>query len=202
VAQVETAAYSLSGWMLDFFASGEVVGRDGNRSPIAAPHGAFPCQGEDRWCTIACHEDADWQRLVAAIGAPSWATDARYATAAGRKQHEDALEERLASWTRERTAEEVVALLQGAGVEAGVVETCRNLNADPQLAQRGHFQPVQHEVLGEHTCEKLGYDLSGTPAKIERPGSMLGEDSGCVYRNLLGLSDIEIAALTSDGVLR
>lgn len=202
VAQVETAAYSLSGWMLDFFANGEVAGRDGNRSAVAAPHGAFPCRGEDRWCTIACHEDADWQRLVAAIGSPSWATDARYATAAGRKRHEDELEQELTSWTREHRAEEVMALLQSAGIEAGVVETCRDLDADPQLAHRGHFHPVQHAVLGKHTCESLGYGLSDTPGAIERSGPLLGEHSTSTHRDILGLSDAEIDSLAADGVLR
>jgi crotonobetainyl-CoA:carnitine CoA-transferase CaiB-like acyl-CoA transferase len=202
VAQVETAAYSLSGWMLEFFANGEVVQRDGNRSRTMSPHGAFPCRGEDRWCTIACHDDADWQRLVAAIGAPAWARDVKYATVAGRKRHEDEIEAGLAGWTRERTAEDVMAALQSVGVEAGVVETCRDLNTDPQLAHRGHFHPVHHAALGDHPCEALGYRLSETPGEIERPGPLLGEHSAYVYRDILGLRDAEVEALAADGVLR
>lgn len=202
VAQVETAAYSLSGWMLEYFANGEVVQRDGNRSRVAAPHGAFPCRGEDRWCTIACHEDADWQRLVAAIGAPEWARDARFRSEAGRLEHAGASERGLATWTRERSAEEVMATLQAAGVEAGVVETCRDLDADPQLAHRGHFRPVSHAVLGDHTCERLGYELEGTPGVIERPGPLLGEHSTTLFREILGLSVDEIEGLRADGVMR
>lgn len=202
VAQVETAAYSLSGWMLELFANDDVAQRDGNRSRTAAPCGAFPCAGDDRWCTIACHDDVDWDRLVAAIGTPDWASDPRYTTVEGRKRHENAIERGIASWTRERSAEDVMRLLQDAGVEAGIVETCRDLNSDPQLAHRGHFQPVAHEVLGDHTCEALGYALSGTPAAIERPGPLLGEHSQHVYRDILGLADDEIAVLAADGVLR
>lgn len=90
---------------------------------------------------------------------------------------------------------------QSAGVEAGVVETSRDLNADPQLAQRGHFVPVQHEVLGPHTCEKLGYALSATPGAIERQGPLLGEDSQHVYRDVLGLSEETLTTLRGDGIL-
>lgn len=201
VAQVETAAYSLSGWMLEYFANGEVVQRDGNRSRVAAPHGAFPCRGDDRWCTIACHSDEDWQRLTRAMGSPAWALDPRFATLAQRKRCEDELESLISSWTRERTAEEVLSVVQSVGVEAGVVETSRDLNADPQLATRGHFVPVQHEVLGPHTCEKLGYALSATPGRIERQGPLLGEDSEHVYRDLLGLSEETLTTLRGDGVL-
>lgn len=201
VAQVETAAYSLSGWMLEYFANGEVVQRDGNRSRVAAPHGAFPCRGEDRWCTIACHGDEDWQRLTRAMGSPAWAIDPRFATLAGRKDSEDELESLISSWTRDKSAEEVMSAAQSAGVEAGVVETSRDLNADPQLAQRGHFVPVQHEVLGPHTCEKLGYALSATPGAIERQGPLLGEDSQHVYRDVLGLSEETLTTLRGDGIL-
>ena len=201
VAQVETAAYSLSGWMLEYFANGEVVQRDGNRSRVAAPHGAFPCRGEDRWCTIACHDDEDWQRLTRAMGSPAWALDPRFATLDDRKACEDELESLISSWTRERTAEEIMSAVQSAGVEAGVVETSRDLNADPQLAERGHFVPVQHEVLGPHTCERLGYALSVTPGTIERQGPLLGEDSEHVYRDILGLSEDVLTTLRGDGVL-
>src|SRR5690606_14264070 len=83
----------------------------------------------------------------------------------------------------------------------GVVETARDLNVDPQLAARGHFVPVQHEVLGRHTCEKLGYALSAMPGAIERQGPMLGEDSAYVYSEILRLSDDAIATLREDGVL-
>lgn len=201
VAQVETAAYSLSGWMLEYFANGEVVQRDGNRSRVAAPHGAFPCRGEDRWCTIACHDDEDWQRLTRAMGSPAWALDPRFATVAGRKSHEDELESLISSWTREQTAEEIMSAVQSADVEAGIVETSRDLNADPQLEARGHFRPVQHQVLGPHTCEQLGYALSATPGAIDRQGPLLGEHSEDVCRAILGMSDDEVRALRADGVL-
>ncbi len=202
VAQVETAAYSLSDWLLELFANREVVGRDGNRSRDAAPHGAFPCRGEDRWCTIACHDDRDWQRLVEAMGRPPWALDPRLADLAGRKAAEDEIEAGVARWTGELAAEEVMAHLQAAGLDAGIVATDQDLLDDPQLAHRRHFRPMEHAALGSHLCEALAYRLSDTPGEIARPGPLLGEHGEHVYREILGLSDDEIAALTRDGVLR
>jgi benzylsuccinate CoA-transferase BbsF subunit len=201
VAQVETAAYSLSGWMLEYFANRDVVARDGNRSRTAAPHGAFPCQGVDRWCTVACHDDAGWKRLVDAMGRPAWATDERFATLAGRKANEDELESRLSDWTRERSPEDVMRLLQAARVEAGIVETYRDLHEDPQLRHRRHFRMLPHAVIGEHPVEALGYRLSATREEIALPGPRLGEHGDYVYREILGLTDEEIAGLTRDGVL-
>ncbi|MFM7736151.1 MAG: CaiB/BaiF CoA transferase family protein [Alphaproteobacteria bacterium] len=202
VAQTETAAYALSGWMLEWTADGTVVGRDGNRSRFACPHGAFPCRGEDRWCTIACHDDGDWRRLVAEMGSPGWASDRRFATLAGRKAAEDEIEARIAEWTRDFDRGELFRRLQAAGLDAGVVETCADLHEDPQLRHRGHFVPMHHAVIGEHPVERLGYELSETPARIERPGPRLGEHGDRVWREFLGLSDEEIETLARDGVLR
>ena len=202
VAQTETAAYSLSGWLLELFANGEVVARDGNRSRVASPHGAFPCRGDDRWCTIACHSDEDWQRLVRAMGSPAWAVEPGLASLAGRKAREDEIEARLAEWTRTREPSEVMHALQASGVDAGVVETYRDLHDDPQLAHRRHFRLLQHAVLGDHPVEALGYRLSETPGEIARPGPRLGEHGDRIYRDILGLSDAEIDELEREGVLR
>jgi crotonobetainyl-CoA:carnitine CoA-transferase CaiB-like acyl-CoA transferase len=60
---------------------------------------------------------------------------------------------------------------------------------------------VQHAVLGAHTCEELGYHLDATPGAIEQPGPLLGEHSASVYREMLGLSEVEIDSLATDGVL-
>ena len=59
----------------------------------------------------------------------------------------------------------------------------------------------EHEVLGPHTCERLGYALSVTPGTIERQGPLLGEDSEHVYRDILGLSEDVLTTLRGDGVL-
>jgi len=39
--------------ILDYMVNGRVLGRRGNRDDMACPHGAYPCQGDDRWCVIA-----------------------------------------------------------------------------------------------------------------------------------------------------
>src|SRR5262249_56627092 len=110
----------------------------------AAPHGAFPCQGEDRWCTIACTMDAEWQALCRVMGNPSWARDERFATLLGRKTHEDELEQRVGAWTRGWDARVLMHALQRAGGPAGVVQVNREGLEDPQLTHPGHFISMDH----------------------------------------------------------
>ena len=88
--------------------------RMGNRSLHMAPHGCFPCAGEDAWVSIACRSDAEWRALARHID-PVLAGDGRFASLADRKANEDALEEVVAGWTAGRDRWEVTRLLPGRG---------------------------------------------------------------------------------------
>jgi benzylsuccinate CoA-transferase BbsF subunit len=201
LAQVEGGIVCLSEAMLTYAANAEVLTRMGNRSRHAAPHGVFPCMGKERWVAIAVHNDEDWRRLIAAIGAPGWATDASFATAAGRLARVEDLERRLAAWTAGQEATGVAQRLQAAGVDAGPVEDFADLHEDPQLAHRGHFRDVEHAVIGRHPVETHAMRFSAMEARIEAPAPLLGEHTEHVLRELLGISAEEYARLSDAGVL-
>src|SRR5206468_197236 len=58
LSQVEAGIVCLSESILTYTANGEVLGRLGNRSRHAAPHGVFRCADEDRrerWVALAVH---------------------------------------------------------------------------------------------------------------------------------------------------
>src|SRR5204863_298007 len=114
-----------------------VNGRDlmrcGNRDGDAVPHGVYPCRGTDRWCAVSVWDDAEWRRLVGALGGPGWATDPRWETAPGRRAGEAELDQRLAEWASRLDAEEVMSRFQAAGVHAAGVRTMAELFSDPSL---------------------------------------------------------------------
>jgi crotonobetainyl-CoA:carnitine CoA-transferase CaiB-like acyl-CoA transferase len=201
LSQIETGVYSLSEWIVRQSANGESVSRRGNREEGAAPHGIYPCAGEDAWIAIAITDDEDWSALVRAMGDPAWARADELATARGRLERQEDLDARIAAWTRRFGAYQLMAGLQEAGVEAGVVQDFRALLRDPQLAHRGHFLRLDHSLLGALPFERCGFRLSASPGGFARPGPALGEHTGSVLREVLGLSDAEIAALREDEVL-
>ncbi len=203
LAQVEGGIVCLTENVITYTANGEILGRLGNRSRHAAPHGVFRCAdegGRDRWVAIVAHDDRDWQRLVEAIGAPAWARDPRLATTAGRLTHVAEVEAGLEAWTRTRTPREVANALQAAGVEAGPVEDLGDLHDDPQLAHRRHFRPVEHAVLGRHPAETHAIRFSDTEPRIAAAAPRLGEHTAHVLRDLLGMPAEEFARLEQAGV--
>ncbi|MGH7894208.1 MAG: CaiB/BaiF CoA transferase family protein [Candidatus Binatia bacterium] len=205
LAQVEGGIVCLSESLLTYAANGEVVGRIGNRSRHEVPHGVFRCKDADdrreRWIAIVVRDDADWRRLVGAMGAPGWATDPSLATSAGRLARIGEVECHLDGWTRTHDARALAERLQQAGIEAAPVLDLGDVHDDPQLAHRRQFRWVDHPVLGRHPAEMNAIAFSETPADIRIPAPKLGEHTSHVLCDLLGMSADEYSALEEKGVL-
>src|SRR5947208_3819490 len=204
LAQVEAGIVCLSESLLTYTANGEILTRMGNRSRHAVPHGVFRCadeDGRDRWAAIAVHDDEDWRRLAGALGRPAWTLEPVLATVDGRRRHEDEIEARLTEWTATRTAADVAAHLQAAGLDAAPVEDFGDLHDHPQLAHRRHFRTVEHDVLGTHPVETHAIRFSAMEPRIERPAPRLGADTDVVLRELLGIEAAELDRLRAAGVL-
>ena len=201
LAQLESSVAPLAPAVMEYTANGRVLTRQGNRISYASPHGAFRCKDgtwddkpEDRWIALGVFDDAQWRALVDAMGAPAWAGDAKFATLEARKQHEDELEAHVSEWTREHPAEELMVLLQSKGMPAGVVQNARDvLEADEHLKARGYYQYLDHAETGRSAYDGAPFVLTKTPGSLRSPAPLLGEHNEYVCKEILGLSDDEIA---------
>jgi benzylsuccinate CoA-transferase BbsF subunit len=200
-SQIEAGVQFNAPAVLEYTVNGRVIGRGGNRSPDHAPHGAYPCRGEDRWVAIAVETDDDWRALRRAMGDPEWARQATYDSLAGRKAAEDELDRRLGEWTTTRTPEEVQDLLQAHGVAAGVVATTEDLFNDPQLQHRGHYRRLDHTSMGRVAYDGPSFRLSDSP-DTQFAAPCLGEHNELVLKEFLGMTDEEVAALEATGALQ
>jgi crotonobetainyl-CoA:carnitine CoA-transferase CaiB-like acyl-CoA transferase len=93
-------------------------------------------------------------------------------------------------------------LLQTAGVRAGAVLTGAEMLADPHLNARGYYEPIENARGARQTLRIAPYQLSETPTSIRWPAPLLGEHTEQVLRDLLGLSEAEIAKLAAEGVTK
>jgi benzylsuccinate CoA-transferase BbsF subunit len=199
LSQYEAGLQFISSALLDYSAHGAVASRDGNRDPVAVPHGCFPCR-DGRWCVISCWDDSEWERFCVAAGQASWLTDERFATAADRKEHEEALNQTIAAWTREQAGEWLTYHLQRSGVHAAVVNTMCDLFSDPQIAFREIWQEREHPEIGRHHYRMVSYQLSETPGSVRRPAPCLGEHNDEVFLKWLKLSEQEYREFRDQGV--
>ena len=205
LSQFEALSSLLDTLVLDLSANGAKAQtqRTGNRLPhgSGAPHGAYRCRGNDRWVAIAALTEDEWESLIRAMGHPPWTRDERFATAERRADHSDELDSLMETWTRQYPAEEVMHLLQDASVPAGVVQTGADLaENDPHLKERGFFRQVPDAQGVSRTVEGAPYKLSRTPGNVRSGAPEFGADQTYVLRDVLGMSDEELAECAIAGV--
>jgi len=187
---------------MDYVMNGTVAGPLGNRHPLgmAAPHGVFPCAGDDRWVSIVVTDDDEWKGFVAATGDASWATDARFAHHAGRLAAIDELHELIAAWTAGFDDHELAQLLQDHGVAAAPVLNVADLLASPQYRARGTFIEVHHPAGFDETIYGAYVKTSRGTVPVE-PGPMIGRDNDHVFLDLLGMAPERYRTLVEDEII-
>lgn len=203
VSEYEDAIQFEAPVILDWVVNRRVQKRTGNKYPNAAPHGAYRCKGDDRWCAIAVFTDPEWEAFCKVIGQPKWTKQSKFNTLLGRKQNEDELNKLVEEWTMSHTAEEVMTMMQKAGVIAAVVQTVEDVvEHDPQLKHRHFFWKLNHPECGESIHNRPTYLLSKTPAELKRPAPCLGEHTDFVCKELLRMPESEYVSLLLDGVFK
>jgi crotonobetainyl-CoA:carnitine CoA-transferase CaiB-like acyl-CoA transferase len=172
--------------------------RLGNRHPVHAPQGCYPCAGEDRWIAITITDDAAWLALCEETG-----FGASHA-ALGREQRmalDDTLDAKIAAWTATREQMELMHRLQARGVAACAVLDAKGMVEDPHLAARGFFVTITHPDAGIYPFPGQPVHLSETPATFRRPAPGLGQHNREVLGGLLDMTDAELEELHAAGVI-
>jgi benzylsuccinate CoA-transferase BbsF subunit len=187
--------------LLDYQMNGTVPAPQGNRDAWDAPHGVYPCEGQDCWIAIAVTDTAQWQALCRVIGRPDLAADPRFASASGRRQHREALDAAIAMWTRCHADEEAMRRLQSAGVPAGASLDIARVYNDPHLRESGYLSRHQTRDGGVRDLPGLPWRCVGLAEPYVTAAPVLGEHNTYVYESLLGLSKAEVARLVDEQVI-
>ena len=166
-----------------------------------APHNTYPCEGEDLWIAIAVSSEDEWQKLVGVMDNPSWSREHRFGDQLQRWKHRSELDEFVGQWTRNQNRDQVVPVLQQAGVAASVAYRQSELVSREHNQRRGTFVTLDHPTLAGELIYGLFWKLSHTPGAMVRHAPLLGQHNAEVLNGLLGLADKEITRLEETGVL-
>lgn len=174
--------------------------RLGNRMPFTAPRGAYR-SADGVWIGVSGTSPAVAHRILAAIERPELAHDPRFATNEDRLANAKALDELIAAWVGEHSAEEVLAAFAAADAAAAPVYRMADVFADPHFAARGTIARTPDEDLGTVAMAAVVPRLTATPGRVRWTGQAMGAANAAVYGGLLGLTVEDLAALHADGVV-
>jgi len=180
----------------NFFASGKVPARLGNRHPSIVPYETFTASDGD--FVLAVGNDDQWRTFCRVAGLVD---DGRFATNRQRVSGYDSLRPFVAERLKERPRQHWIDTLTAAGVPCGSVRTFDELFADPQIDAREMIAMVEHATIGPLKALGVPVKLSETPGAIRTPPPTLGQHTDAILGHDLGLSAEAIADLRRQQVI-
>ncbi|MEM6275122.1 MAG: CoA transferase [Myxococcota bacterium] len=183
----------------NYLVSGQQPRRWGNAHPNIVPYETFPTS--DGWVVIACGNDTQFERLCDGLQLNGVSGDPRFSTNQARLENRDAVVERIASATLRETTSHWVAVLEKHRVPGGAVMSVAEALADPQTQARDMLARIARPDAKPHTFVANPIRLDATPVSYRRHPPGLGEHTGEVLTEQLGISSDELTALRERDVI-
>jgi CoA:oxalate CoA-transferase len=174
--------------------------RSGSQHPDGGPTGNFRC-GDGRYINITAlpHQ---WGQLAAAIGRPELAADPRFQDARARRDHNGEIKTLIEEWLgRLGRREAAIEALERHRVPCAPVLTLNETVRHEHLRARGTVRQVSDPLLGAFAIPGLPARFSGWPDRTEVRADLLGAHNEEVLKEVVGLSDADIAVLYDEEVL-
>ena len=183
----------------DYFASGEIPRPMGTAYKSLLPYQTFRTSTRD--LALAVGSEKLWKTFCPLIGCPELLDDPRYRNNGDRMLNRKSLISKLQQVFLTRTYEEWEELLVEKGIPVGAINNLAEVAEHPQVKARGSIVEIEHPRAGKLRAPGVPVRLSATPGSVRTPAPMLGQHTDEVLRDLLGLSEAEIAALRSAGAV-
>ena len=201
IAQIESLLSTMPEPIMEFSINRRTLSTLGNVNNIMPVHNNYPCKGEDKWVSIAILTEEEWEGFCKAIGDPPWTKREEFADGYRRSLNRKELDRLIGEWTTGKTPNEVMEILQKAGVATAPCEDTEDRFLDPHFQERQNIVNVEHSVTGVDFVPNVVCKLSETPGEIRRPAPLLGEHNDYVFGELLGLSKDEIDRLIQEKII-
>lgn len=188
---------------------GSPLARNGSRSAVYAPQGAYPTEPsrppgprepEPGWVAVSVVTDDHWQALCRIMARDDLAADEELVTVVGRMRAHDRIDQAITAWTKGRTAAAAASQLQAGGVPAAPVMAPADLSDDANLLARDFFRTLPHPEYGEIRVTAPVWRFEGCELGV-RTAPGFGEHNREVLAEILGYATEDIDALERGGVL-
>ena len=200
-SMAEALSASIPEAILHYQMNGAVKEPMGNDDDWHSPHGMYHCKDSDSWVAIAVTNNQEWEALCGAIGNAELASKPGFDDAEVRREHRDEIDAAISQWTSQHDDYEAARILQESGVPAGPsLDVSRALD-DPQLRSSGYFHQTRTDDGELRDLPSLPWRFEGQQGPRVEAAPSLGQDNDRIYRELLGLSDADIAQLIDDQII-
>ncbi|UCB42304.1 MAG: CoA transferase [Dehalococcoidales bacterium] len=156
---------------------------------------------KDGYVVIGTPEDHHFIAFRELMGNPEWIAGKDWESLAYRTHHMMDVKNELEGWMRQQNKHDIHHRAAKMGIAVGPINTAPEVLADEQYAARGYFTDVDHPEVGKHRYAGWPYQMSATPAQVNRPAPLLGQHNQEVFCNELGYSAEEFKQLQLAGAI-
>ena len=174
--------------------------RTGNRTENNAPRNTYKTK-DNRWLAISTSAPSIAERVMRLVGHPEVLDKPWFKEGRTRAEHADELDKYLNEWISTRTSKEVITEFTKAEAAVAPIYDIEDVFSDEHLKARETILETTDPILGTIRMQNVIYKLSETPGSIRWTGRPLGKDTSEVLKVMAGLSDSELKALESKGVI-
>lgn len=183
----------------NYLAEGNVPRRWGNAHPNIVPYQSF--KTKDGYLVLGVASEGIWHRFGEAIGRTNLTDDARFAKNARRVEHRAELIAILSEIFLKQPTESWIERLNQAGVPCAPVQTVDQVFGATQVIERKMLVEVEHPTAGPVRMAGLPVKFSQTPASVRLAPPLLGQHTGEILKEWLGMSGAEIQELKRNKIL-
>jgi formyl-CoA transferase len=174
--------------------------RIGNRTPSSAPRNIYKTKDE-RWVALSSSTQTTAARLFVVMGQPELIEDPRFDSNMHRVQNVDELDEIVGAWIGAHTREDVTEQLRANDVPIGPVLNIADIMDDAHVQAREMIVETDKDSGKAIQMESVFPKMSATPGSVRHGGKDMGADNDEIFREQLGISKEQLAALSEAGIV-
>ena len=201
LALLDTQVSWLANVGLQYLTSGVIPKQFGNEHPSIVPYSVVPCS--DGYFILAIGNDRQFAEFAKFAGKPEWAEDERFKTNPARVHNRVECYRLIHEVTAQKPQHHWVDGLTELDVPCGPINDMKQVFEDPQVLARGMKISMPHPLAGKGTVDLIGnpVKLSETPVDYHLPPPFCGQHTDQVLREMLHMSDDDLAALRAKKVI-
>ncbi len=181
------------------FFTGEDPKRQGSQHPNLVPYGVFPAR--DGSMIIACLTNSFWGRICRALEMEACTDDPRFDSLEKRRDSRELVNEMVSERTREKTVEELEALLTEHQVPHAPILGITEALSQPQAVARGMVVDTEHQTLGRIPIVNRSINFPDNDQAVPSAPPVLGQHTEAVLTEILDLDAEQVEKLRASGIV-
>ena len=200
IALVDSVVSAMETIIQIYLVENRIPQRTGNRYEFIYPYDTF--KANDGWVIIAVGNNKLWQNFCRAISRLDLVDHEAYKDNYDRVKAHEEVKRIVEEWTGKKSVKEIVDFLLSKQIPCAPLYTVKDVVEDQHIAvARRMIREVEHPVAGKMKVIGSPVNLSETPAEVNSAAPLLGEHTEMILKDILNLSQTQIAALNKEGAI-